>query len=273
MATKVYKLNNVLILDDGVKKQRINGNLSSYDIDNATLIVWENGNKERTFSTAIADVQDQSGTPVGNEAAIDTYMSGITNFKTAGGGSPAVIGSNLTKSGQTISYATGDDGDLQSGRGVDFTTLSVDNPHGTRDRFTDELGTQVYTNNIMIDWTTYDGVTALGIHKTPSPSDTWANNVAYCLGLVVAGFGDWHMPNIQEAWNLANISLTGGHMFAWTPLNVTLVSNGIMTSNTYLYATHQFYLVYGNGTMSAFSKVGTWKTLPHRYFTKAELGL
>lgn len=108
MATKVYKLNNVLILDDGVKKQRINGNLSSYDIDNATLIVWENGNKERTFSTAIADVQDQSGTPVGNEAAVDTYMSGITNFKSASGGNGANVGSGTGEIFGGIDSTTGD---------------------------------------------------------------------------------------------------------------------------------------------------------------------
>ena len=54
----------------------------------------------------------------------------------------------LMKTGQTTSYRTGDDGDLEAGRNVDFTTLAENNPFGNTNRFTDELGGQTYTKNI-----------------------------------------------------------------------------------------------------------------------------
>jgi hypothetical protein len=72
----------------------------------------------------------------------------------------------LMKTGQTTSYRTGDDGDLEVGRNVDFFTLAENNPFGTTDRFTDELGGSTYTNNIVIDWSTYDGSTVLGWRRT-----------------------------------------------------------------------------------------------------------
>jgi hypothetical protein len=48
----------------------------------------------------------------------------------------------LMKTGQTTSYRTGDDGDLEAGRNVSFTTLAENNPFGNTNRFTDEIGGQ-----------------------------------------------------------------------------------------------------------------------------------
>jgi len=56
----------------------------------------------------------------------------------------------LMKTGQTISYATNDDGDLEAGRNTSFTVLAENNPFGNTNRFTSELGTQTYTNNIVL---------------------------------------------------------------------------------------------------------------------------
>jgi hypothetical protein len=63
----------------------------------------------------------------------------------------------LMKTGQTTSYRTGDDGNIQAGRATSFSVLAENNPFGNTNRFTDELGGQTYTNNIMIDWSTFDG--------------------------------------------------------------------------------------------------------------------
>jgi len=40
----------------------------------------------------------------------------------------APVGATLGKTGQSVSYRTGDDGDIEAGRAVSFTVLSVNNP-------------------------------------------------------------------------------------------------------------------------------------------------
>jgi len=75
---------------------------------------------------------------------------------------PTPIGAKLLKSGQTTSYRSNDDGDLEAGRNSSFLTLLGNNPYGNLKRFLDELGTEIFANKIAIDWSTYDGSTVLG---------------------------------------------------------------------------------------------------------------
>jgi hypothetical protein len=101
-------------------------------------------------------VTPDSVTIVGNTVTIDVPDS-----------NPAPVGATLMKTGQTTSYRTGDDGDLEEGRATDFFTLATNNPFGNTNRFTDELGGSTYTNNIVIDWSTYDNIggTVLGYYS------------------------------------------------------------------------------------------------------------
>ena len=61
------------------------------------------------------------------------------------------VGKDLMKTGQTTSYRTGDDGDLEKGRDANFLTLSGNNPYGNTTRFLDELGGTSFTNKIVIN--------------------------------------------------------------------------------------------------------------------------
>ena len=70
------------------------------------------------------------------------------------------VGATLIKTGQTVSYRSGDDGTIEAGRLVDFYTLPNNNPFGTAERFSDEFGGSTYANNIVIDWSTYDTSTS-----------------------------------------------------------------------------------------------------------------
>jgi len=145
-----------------------------------------------------------------------------------GGGGATSVGDLLQKTGQTTSYRTGDDGDIQAGRKVDFYTLKADNPFGNTNRFTDELGGATYANDIVIDWSTYDGSTVLGYYRqavfaTPLPN-TWDNLIDACLALSIGTFtSEWRMMNVKEAINVADYGST--NVYDYAPFNLSLNYN------------------------------------------------
>jgi hypothetical protein len=145
---------------------------------------------------------------------------------------PAPVGATLMKTGQTTSYRTGDDGDLEAGRATSFTVLASNNPFGNTNRFTDELGGQTYTNNIVIDWSTYNGSTVLGINRTQRGPDTWENAIDNSLLLTTGGFSNWRLININELFYLARKE-SNTSPFNYVPLNVFSSSRTFWTSNSY----------------------------------------
>ena len=107
----------------------------------------------------------------------------------------------LPKTGQTTSYRTGDDGDLQRG-------IAWPDP-----RFTDNE-----------DGTVTDNLTGLMWVKAPHDlsgnldSMTWYNAIDFCNDLSFAGYSDWRLPNVLELQSLIdhgrfNPVLPSGHPF------------------------------------------------------------
>jgi hypothetical protein len=156
------------------------------------------------------------------------------------------------KTGQTTSYRTGDDGDLERGRNVSFTVLAENNPFGNTNRFTDELGGQTYTNNIVIDWSTYDGATVLGWRRTLNGSSVgWAvaidNSLLVSIGTFTTG---WRLPNIAELFSILNFSQIG-NMLNYSPYNITSTlwsSTGLTTSAYYIFTNNNNYVQYSAKT-------------------------
>jgi len=109
------------------------------------------------------------------------------------------VGATLQKTGQTTSYATGDDGDIEAGRSTSFLVLPSNNPFGNTNRFTSTTGTQTYTNRIYIDWSTYNGTTG------------------------------WRLPNINELMNVLNWGLSANLNYA--PFSVASLSHWTSTTN------------------------------------------
>ena len=144
----------------------------------------------------------------------------------------------LMKTGQTTSYRTGDDGDIEAGRGIAFSVLLENNPFGNDKRFTDLVGTQVYASNIVIDWSTYDGATVLGYYRVIPPADViWNDAIDAALALSVGSYtSGWRLPNKREMENIFSYELTGCMNYA--PFNIT---NTIWTSTTYAAATTLAY--------------------------------
>jgi hypothetical protein len=148
---------------------------------------------------------------------------------------PAVTRSTATlmKTGQTTSYRTGDDGDLEVGRDTDFFTLAENNPFGNTNRFTDELGGQTYTNDIVIDWSTYNGANVLGYNRNinywaGSNWDTAIDNaLLYSIGTYTSG---WYLANKKQHENLQNINIVG-QALNYAPFNYTTTAS-LWTSTT-----------------------------------------
>jgi hypothetical protein len=176
-------------------------------------------------------------------------------FSCSGSGE-AAVGATLMKSGQTTSYRTGDDGDLESGRATSFSVLSADNPFGNTNRFTDELGGTTYTNNIVIDWSTYDGSTVLGISRVAiATGNTWNtaidDSLSYSVGTFTSG---WRLPNIREIMNLMNFANDQNNLLNYSPLNLSSSARVYWSSTTNLAATTQAYVLNNIGGITVVGK-------------------
>ena len=129
----------------------------------------------------------------------------------------------LIKTGQTTSYRTGDDGDLEAGRPTSFLVLDTAPLHNngsatlntTTNRFTDELGGQTYTNDLVLDWSTWNGATLLAYKKSISSSVNWDTAIDNSLTFSASTFTTgWRLANIKELQNLANYELTQAFNYA-----------------------------------------------------------
>jgi hypothetical protein len=149
---------------------------------------------------------------------------------------PAVstpIGATLMKTGQTTSYRTGDDGDLEVGRATSFLVLAENNPFGNTNRFTDELGGQTYTNNIVIDWSTYNGTNVLGYKRTLEALKIWNNAITDALSISIGIFTTgWRVTNVRELFNIFNYQDSLNRVLDYPPFNIS-ANTTLWTSNTY----------------------------------------
>lgn len=180
---------------------------------------------------------------------------------------PQITTAKLMKTGQTVSYRTGDDGDIEAGRDTSFSVLAENNPFGNTNRFTDELGGQTYTNNIVIDWSTYDGSSVLGYRRTTNGVDvTWNDAIDGALAVSIGSFTTgWRLTNRFEIINLWNGSSSLG--FDYAPINLGAVK--LWSSNTLNAATTlAWHLdVYGQIVYAGKTNSTNFRYIPCRTFT------
>jgi hypothetical protein len=111
------------------------------------------------------------------QAAKTTNYHYVWPVRSVGGGTVS-----LARTGQTTSYASGDDGDLEAGSAWPGTRF-VDNADGT---ITDNL-------------------TGLMWEESPSTGTyTWAQASALPSGCTTGGHADWRLPNVNELESLLN---------------------------------------------------------------------
>jgi hypothetical protein len=203
-------------------------------------------------------------------------MSDNRYIKATAPASAAPVGATLMKTGQTTSYRTGDDGDIEAGRDTNFFILLSNNPFGNTNRFTDELGGQTYTNNIVIDWSTYNNSSVLGYSKATHVNNlvTWNsaidNALAYSVGSYITG---WRLPNIFELMNICYYGNAGGssnQVLSYPSPYASvfsLGSNVFWASTTLGSSTSAFVLATNSGEFYIYAKTNTRRAMYCRTFT------
>lgn len=145
----------------------------------------------------------------------------ITFKKTAASG---IAYQRPSLSGQTTSYATYDDAWHLANGSYDYTppanpeyiaeldttainpfiTLKNNNTFGDLNRFTDELGTQIYANDYVIDH-----LTGLGWTKLRPFTGTYADALPYSNTYTLLGFTDFRAPSYYESLSLNPLESSG----------------------------------------------------------------
>jgi len=128
----------------------------------------------------------------------------------------------LPKTGQTISYAAGDDGDLEMGVAWPDT------------RFTDKVDGTVKDNLTGLVWTKNANL--------PNGTLTWQAALDYVAGMNAGtnpnfGYTDWRLPNVNELKSLIdnskyNLALPQGHPFINVQSSSYYWSSTALASNT-----------------------------------------
>jgi hypothetical protein len=255
---KVYTSDNYIIVEEGSYVFEYAKGYTYYTFVGSTYTIKETVGGEYKFTQAqitAGDVRKEDNSSY-TEATFKTFLRQNTGFKTAAGGSAATpIGALLTKTGQTTSYRSGDDGDIEAGRATSFTVLLANNPFGNTNRFTDTLGGQTYANNIVIDWSTYDGTNVLGYKRTlRALGINWNNAIDESISLSFGGFtSGWRMCNVKEYINIHNYEINNNSPLNYSPFNI---AGGIImwTNNTPQSSTTSAFF-FQNGSLSIVVKI------------------
>ena len=140
----------------------------------------------------------------------DVVIFGVTGTLEGGGGAGL-----LPKTGQTTSYRTGDDGNLQVGS---------ERPDP---RFTDHGNGTVTDNMTGLMWVKEPhelGGNAAG--------QTWDNAVDFCGSLTFAGHSDWRLPNLLELYSLMDHGRSDPALPTGNPFTVVATSAHYWTSTS-----------------------------------------
>ena len=150
------------------------------------------------------------------------------------------IASRVLKTGQTISYRTGDDGYYEAG-------VALANP-----RFTDNGNETVSDNQTGLMWARDANLAGT--------NNTWDAAIDYCNGLTLGGHDDWRLPNVNEFLSLIYYP-TEGWVYPYLPdghpfLNVqTMPAYWTSTCGTSFMGVESYYVY-----MSGSAVKGEWTT-------------
>jgi hypothetical protein len=130
----------------------------------------------------------------------------------------------------TVSYYNNDLGDNNPGRGVDFFTLSVNNPNGNTNRF-ELLGTDV-----VIDWAYRKYWT-----KNIQGIAIWNTHNDNSEALTLEGLTTWRLPSVIEYLTIMNTF--DGDPLNHSSFNIVNAFQFLSTSETSLSNTSNYYTI------------------------------
>jgi hypothetical protein len=161
----------------------------------------------------------------------EDFYKGFEDFRTSL--HPEILYNMAQPTGQTTSFRTGDDADIEqtiykhfrkaqaNWNGTapqadpdDFTKLLTLNAFGNLEKFTDINGLQIYGDDYVIDH-----FTGLGISLSRTSEQNWNSAIDGALALTHAGFSDWFLPSVLQ---LQSIFLYGSGTdigFNYSPFN------------------------------------------------------
>jgi len=183
------------------------------------------------------------------------------------------------KSGETVSYGVGSDGNIGSGRGTSWLVMAENNMFGNTNRFTDTLGGQTYANNIVLDHQSRSPLTGnlIGYDRADViTARTFAAHLTYFAAKVNSGYSGWRGTNYQE---LHQISRWGGVNFKWSnaPFSYTGAGTGdyLWTTTTNNIVTTDAWLVFNYSTVpvQGRDKGGSYFMMGCRTFTLTDAGV
>ena len=150
------------------------------------------------------------------------------------------------------------DSDYEAGRDVDFFTLSINNVFGNTYRFTDELGGQTFTNNIIIDWSTYNGVDeVLGWYNVFQVDGNWEDSIDAAIVKSLGGFtSGWRMANRNELNSIVNCEITP--VLNYPPFSQNVNLNVYMSTTVPNATTQSYYMTLSNGFIGGFTKTSNF---------------
>ena len=130
---------------------------------------------------------------------------------------------DLPKTGQTTSYAAGDDGNLQEGVAWPSPRFT-DNGDGT---VTDNLTGLIWAQNANLDG-----------------AKTWADALSYVNGLDHATYDDWRLPNVNELESLINAEQASSAAWLNAQGFTDVQAGTYWTSTTYVNNTSNAWVVH-----------------------------
>ena len=155
----------------------------------------------------------------------------------------------VPKTGQTVIYLTGDDGDYQLGVLPVFepiygfpncTTYTVYGWGGTR--FTDNGDGMVTDNLTGLMWT----------KNADHGSELWDGAIDYCNGYSSANYADWRLPNINELKSIIDTTQAWPALPAGHPFDDVL-NAGYWSSTTYT-TNSAWYVILNSGLVGIDNK-------------------
>lgn len=151
---------------------------------------------------------------------------------------------DLPKTGQTTSYSTGDDGDLERG-------IAWPSP-----RFTiDATGLCITDNLTGLMW----------VRNANSGIATWQNALTYANGLSICGYADWRLPNVNELESLINAEQANTATWLNTQGFSNVQANDYWSSSTYAGGTADAWgVTMWNGYVVGYTKTTTYYVWPVR---------